>query len=175
MDPSQPKADAVAVGQDRILAVGESLKIQGLAGPDTHIVDGQGLALLPGFIDSHMHLLSLARTNQELDCRPDKAPSVASIAFRVFEWARIVPPGEWVRCYGYDDLALEEQRHPNRHDLDEISPKHPVRVDHRSGHATVLNSLGLRIAGINANTPDPVVGGIESDANGQPTGELVGL
>ena len=172
MNPSQPKADAVAVGQDRILAVGESPEIQGLAGPDTHIVDGQGLTLLPGFIDSHMHLLSLARTTQELDCRPEKAPSVSSIAFRVFEWARIVPPGEWVRCYGYDDLALEEQRHPNRHDLDEISPKHPVRVDHRSGHATVLNSLGLRIAGINANTQDPVDGVIERDSNGEPTGVL---
>ncbi|GIS94121.1 MAG: hypothetical protein CM1200mP22_13580 [Dehalococcoidia bacterium] len=101
--------------------------------------------MLPGFIDSHMHLLSLARTTQELDCRPDKAPSVASIAFRVFEWARMYLQGNGFAVTGMT-LALEEQRHPNRHDLDEISPKHPVRVDHRSGHATVLNSLGLRIA-----------------------------
>ena len=172
MDPAQPDANAVAVADDRILAVGDAADIQGMAGPDTQFIDGQGLTLLPGLIDSHIHLLSLARTTQELDCRPDKASTVASIAFRVFEWARIVPPGEWVRCFGYDDLALEEKRHPNRHDLDEISPRHPVRVDHRSGHATVLNSLGLQMTGINAETPDPVDGVIERDANGEPTGVL---
>ena len=91
MDAAQPNANAVAASQDRILAVGTHEAIQGLAGPDTQTIDGQGLTLLPGLIDSHIHLLSLARTTQELDCRADKAPTVASIAFRVFEWARIVP------------------------------------------------------------------------------------
>ena len=172
MDAARPTAQAVAVGQTRILAAGGTEDIQRLAGPDTQIIDGQGLTLLPGFMDSHIHLLSLARATQELDCRPEKAPSISAIAHRVFEWARIVPPGEWVRCYGYDDLALDERRHPNRHDLDEISPRHPVRLDHRSGHATALNSLGLQMAGINADTPDPVEGVIERDANGEPTGVL---
>jgi predicted amidohydrolase YtcJ len=172
MDAALPSAKAVAVAEGRIVSVGENADIQRLAGPDTQVIDGQGLTLLPGFIDSHIHLLSLARTTQDLDCRPDKASSVAVIAHRVFEWARIVPPGEWVRCFGYDDLTLEERRHPNRHDLDDISPRHPVRLDHRSGHATVLNSLGLRMAGITAETPDPVEGVIERDANGEPTGVL---
>jgi len=173
MDASQPTAQAVAVSQDRILAVEETKDIQRLAGPDAQVIDGQGLTLLPGFMDSHMHLLSLARTTQELDCRPDKASSVSAIVHRIFEWARIVPPGEWVRCYGYDDLALDERRHPTRHDLDDISPKHPVRLDHRSGHAAVLNSLGLQMAGINADTPDPIEGVIERDAIGEPTGVLL--
>jgi len=172
MDPSHPRAQAVAVAQERILAVGTTDEINGLAGPDTQVIDGQGLTLLPGLVDSHIHLLSLARTTQELDCRPDKAPSIGAITHRVFEWARIVPPGEWVRCFGYDDLALDESRHPTRYDLDEISPRHPVRLDHRSGHATVLNSLGLQMAGINAETPDPVTGVIERDTNGEPTGVL---
>ena len=172
MDPSRPRAQAVAVAQERVLAVGTDDEINGLAGPDTQVIDGQGLTLLPGMIDSHIHFLSLARTTQELDCRPDKASSIGAITHRVFEWARIVPPGEWVRCFGYDDLALDESRHPTRHDLDEISPRHPVRLDHRSGHATVLNSLGLQTAGINAETPDPVEGVIERDANGEPTGLL---
>jgi predicted amidohydrolase YtcJ len=172
MDDSQPHAQAVAVSQDRILSVGNNDEIRGLAGQDTQVIDGQGLTLLPGFIDSHIHLLSLARASQELDCSPDKAPSIAAIAHRVFEWARIIPPGEWVRCYGYDDLVLEEHRHPTRHDLDEISPRHPVRLEHRSGHAMVLNSLGLQMAGIKADTPDPVEGVIERDANGEPTGVL---
>ena len=172
MDQTAPNAQAVAVAQDRILAVGSDADIRGIAGPDTQIIDGQGLTLVPGFIDSHIHLLSLARTTQELDCSPDKAASVVAIAHRVFEWARIVPPGEWVRCYGYDDLALDEHRHPTRHDLDEISPRHPVRIDHRSGHASVLNSLGLQMAGINAETPDPVEGVIDRDTNGEPTGVL---
>ena len=172
MDPSQPRAEAVAISGERILEVGENEDIKRLAGPDTQVMDGQGLTLLPGFVDSHIHVLSLARTTQELDCRPDKASSVAAIAHRVFEWARIVPPGEWVRCFGYDDLALEESRHPARYDLDNISPRHPVRLDHRSGHATVLNSLGLQMVGIPADTPDPVEGVIERDETGEPTGVL---
>ncbi|MBO20422.1 MAG: hypothetical protein CL732_07780 [Chloroflexi bacterium] len=173
MDSAGPTGQAVAVAGDRILAVGSNDEIRSLAGPDTREIDGQGMTLLPGFIDSHIHLLSLARTTQELDCRPDRASSVAAIAHRVFEWARIVPPGEWVRCYGYDHLALDESRHPTRHDLDEISPRHPVRLDHRSGHAVVLNSLGLQLAGINADTPDPVEGVIERDESGEPTGVLL--
>jgi predicted amidohydrolase YtcJ len=172
MHAAQPSAQAVAVAEGHIVAVGENADIQRLAGHDTQVIDGQGLTLLPGFIDSHIHLMSLARTTQELDCRPDKASSIAVIAHRVFEWARIVPPGEWVRCFGYDDLTLEERRHPNRHDLDDISPRHPVRLDHRSGHATVLNSLGLLMAGITAETPGPVEGVIERDASGEPTGVL---
>ena len=172
MDSSQPRAQAVAVIQDRILAVGQNEDIRRLAGPDTQVIDGQGLTLLPGLVDSHCHFLSLARTTQELDCRPDKVSSIGAITHRVFEWARIVPPGEWVRCFGYDDLALDESRHPTRHDLDEISPKHPVRLDHRSGHATVLNSLGLQMAGIDAETPDPDGGVIERGSNGEPTGVL---
>ena len=172
MDPSAPSARAIAVLKDRILAVGNDEEIRRLASAETKIIDGQGLTMLPGFIDSHIHLLSLARTTQELDCSSEKAPSVAAIAHRVFEWARIVPPGEWVRCYGYDDMALYEHRHPTRHDLDEISPRHPVRLDHRSGHASVLNSLGLQMAGINAETPDPVEGVIDRDDKGEPTGVL---
>ena len=105
MDISQPSAEAVAVFQERNLAVGDNINIRDLAGPDTQEIDGQGLTLLPGFMDSHIHLLSLARTTQELDCRPEKASSVAAIAHRVFEWARIVPPGDWVRGFGDDDLA----------------------------------------------------------------------
>ncbi|PKB71982.1 MAG: hypothetical protein BZY87_02655 [SAR202 cluster bacterium Io17-Chloro-G6] len=173
MDPSRPTAEAVAVIGERILSVGETDEIKGPAGPDTQVIDGQGYTLLPGFIDSHIHVLSLARTTQELDCRPDKVSSIAGVAHRVFEWARIVPPGEWVRSFGYDHLALDESRHPTRYDLDHISPRHPVRLDHRSGHATVLNSLGLQMAGINADTPDPVEGVIERDKNGEPTGVLL--
>ena len=172
MDASHPLAEAVAVTGERILFVGDNEEVKRSAGPDTQVIDGQGCTLLPGFVDSHIHVLSLARTTQELDCRPDKASSIEAIAQRVFEWARIVPLGEWVRCFGYDHLALEESRHPTRHDLDPISPRHPVRLDHRSGHATVLNSVGLQMAGINSDTPDPVEGVIERDASGQPTGVL---
>ena len=80
MDTSQPSAEAVAVSQERILAVGDNKDIQALAGPNTQEIDGHGLTLLPGFMDSHIHLLSLARTTQELDFPPAEAPSVAAIS-----------------------------------------------------------------------------------------------
>ncbi|HXH21733.1 MAG TPA: amidohydrolase family protein, partial [Dehalococcoidia bacterium] len=84
------------------------------------------------------------------------------------------PPGTWVRAAGYDERALREGRHPTRRELDQAAPGHPVRLDHRSGHATVLNSLGLKLAGITGSTPEPPGGYMERDlADGEPAGLLV--
>ena len=85
MDPSHPRAEAVAVAGQRILSVGENAEIKQQAGPDTQVIDGQAFTLLPGFIDSHIHVLSLARITQELDCSPDKASSIVAITNRVFD------------------------------------------------------------------------------------------
>ena len=90
--------------------------------------------------------------------------------------AAVLPIGRWIRGVGYDHLSLSDSRHPTRDDLDSVSPNHPVRLDHRSGHAVVLNSRALEIAGIYDTTPDPVEGVIDRNpATGRPTGVLMEL
>ena len=166
-------AQAVAVAGERIAAVGGNSHIRPLASAWTQIIDCQGLTLLPGFNDAHCHLPGLARRLQDLDCSPQRAPSISALQALVRQWAESRPAGSWVRGYGYDDRQLSEGRHPKRWELDTAAPRHPVWLDHRSGHAIALNSRALALAGIHRETPDPPGGVIERDpATGEPTGTL---
>lgn len=173
LDLDRPRASAVAVADGRIAAIGEAREVLGLRGPGTRVVDCAGACILPGFHDAHLHLLALASRMVGVDCSPAAVRSLDDLKRVIRERARGVPAGTWVRAWGYDETSLAEGRHPTRHDLDEAAASHPVRLKHRSGHATVLNSLALRAAGIEAGTPDPVAGVIERDAHGEPTGLLL--
>ena len=174
LEQQQPRAEAVAVRGETIVAVGGRAEAARLAGPDAKVIDCQGMALLPGFVDAHCHLFATASSLQGLPCGPDEVSNIPELQATIRRQAASTPPGSWVRGFGYDDLALEEGRHPSCRDLDLAAPDHPVRLDHRSGHAAVLNSIGLHLAGIHRDTPDPVDGVIERAAgSGEPTGLLL--
>lgn len=173
LNPRQPLAQAVAIAGESIQAVGGSREIQALASAKTQVVDCRGLTLLPGFIDAHCHLLALAGSLTGVDCSPEAVKSVADLQLTLRQRADATPHDQWIRGYGYDDTSLLENRHPTRHDLDQAAPRHPVRLDHRSGHAVVLNSLGLELAGIRQDTLDPLDGVIDREpGSGDPTGLL---
>ena len=174
MAQRQPIAEAVALQGESILAVGSRHFIAALVGPKTRTIDCQGMTLLPGFIDAHCHVLATAAALQGVDCGPAAVSSIQDLQLAVRNRADEIPPGDWVRGFGYDELALKERRHPTRWDLDQAAPNHPVRLDHRSGHATVMNSLGLAQAAIHRDTADPVEGVIHREgATGEPTGLLL--
>ena len=174
MDPRLPAAASVAVRGGVITAVGNPSCAAASAGAGARTIDCQGLTLVPGLIDAHCHLLAQASALRGMDCGPDAASSIAGLQRLARTEAAKTPPGRWVRGYGYDDLSLAEKRHPNRHDLDQAVPHHPARLDHRSGHASVLNGPALALAGIGPDTPDPPEGVIQRDpATGQPTGLLL--
>ena len=174
MDPASPRAEAVAISGGHIVAVGSNADIRRLASRDAKIIDCQGRSLLPGFNDAHIHLPGLARRLQDLDCAPQAALSIAALQTLIRDRAEGIPPGTWVRGFGYDDLQLTDRRHPNRHDLDAAAPHHPVWLQHRSGHASVLNSRALELATVHRETPDPPGGVIERDEfAGEPTGVLL--
>ena len=174
MDPDRPRAEAVAVAGSRIAAVGSNADIRRLASASASTIDCQGRTLLPGFNDAHIHLPGLARRLQDLDCSPQRAPSVPDLQLLIRRRTESLPSGGWVRGFGYDDLRLSQRRHPDRQDLDAVAPNNPVWLQHRSGHASVLNSLALEAAGIHRETPDPPGGIIEREpATGEPTGVLI--
>lgn len=173
MDAGVPIASYVAVKGGRIVGIGDGAEAGGFEGPGTTVIDCRRMTLLPGFIDAHCHLMALASSLRGVDCRPDAAPSIPSVVEAIARRAGKTPAGQWIRAFGYDEFYLSEKRHPTRNDLDRATPDHPVRLDHRTRHATVLNSRALELLGITPETPDPVEGIIDrEEATGEPTGLL---
>ena len=173
LDPARPRAGAVAVAGNRIVALGETAELRAMAGPGTRTIDCGERALLSGFHDSHIHLLGHASHLSAADCSPRAAKSIADLQGVLRKRAASVPPGTWIRAVGYDEFSLAEKRHPTRWELDAAAPDHPVWLHHRSYHACVLNSLALRLAGIGMETPEPPGGLIERDLEtGEPNGLL---
>ena len=171
LEPGQPSATSVAIKNGRILAVGQLDEMAPLIGPETRRLDCQGMTLMPGFHDAHCHFRALASRFLDLDCSPNKANSIAEIKNLVSQKARTTAPGQWIRAFGYDEDSLDEGRHPNRHDLDKAAPVHPVRLEHRTGHATVLNSRAMLLLGLTRDSEDPPDGVIlREEETGQPTG-----
>lgn len=164
-------AQAVAVGGNRILVVGRTEEVLTWQGERTSIIDLEGRSLLPGFIDAHMHMALYGTNMLGVDCK-NGVHSVSGIVKRLKDRAVSVPPGEWIRGWGYNDMKLAENRHPNRWDLDEASRDHPIIVTRGCVHISVANSKALELLGITRETPDPVGGKIERDENGEPTGVL---
>ncbi len=168
LDATGTVATALAVDGDRITAVGSDAAILAL---DGERVDLAGRTVIPGLIDAHNHLLmtglGLAQL-QLFDCR-----SIAEIVDRVAERCRELPPGAWVLGRGWDESLLDERRHPTRHDLDPVSPDHPVVLE-RVWNKLTCNSRALARAGITRETPNPAgtlyAGSFERDADGHPTG-----
>ena len=172
--PGNGPGDALAVAGGRIAGVGRYADLAALAGPATEVIDCGGRAIIPGLDDAHCHPFAAARAAAGVDCRPAATPDVAAIVNALRAAAAATPGDGWVRGYGYDDSPAGLGRHLRRDDLDAVSRRRPVRVEHRSGHACVLNTAGLRAAGIGRSTPEPDGGGvIVRDAAGEPTGLLL--
>ncbi|MBL7006908.1 MAG: amidohydrolase [Spirochaetia bacterium] len=172
MDDEHPSAEAMAVTDGRIGAVGTTREILHCAGPLTNIVDLAGRTAVPGFIESHNHLLFMAADTHGVDCSPVTAKSIEHVVERLRDRAAETKPGSWIEGWGFDDLRIAEKRHLSSADLDRVSLKHPVCVFHNSRHFVTLNSEGLLLSGISAGTPQPPGGYIGMDNEGAPNGML---
>jgi predicted amidohydrolase YtcJ len=175
MDSGRPEVRSLLARDGRILALDAEAEAIAAGSPVVREVELRPPQVaLPGFIDAHVHLLAAAARKRSLDCSPASVGSIRDLQEAIRRLARETPPGRWLRAGGYDEMALDEGRHPNRQDLDVAAPDHPVRLIHRGGHASVLNSLALRLAGIDTFTPEPPGGYMERDlATGEPTGLLI--
>ena len=166
--------EAMAVRDEKIVAVGSNAEIEKLAGPQTKRIDLQGRTVIPGLIDTHTHALNWARSviRDELDLSYPKVSKMDDVTKAIVERAAKTKPGEWILGTSWDDAKLAERRYIMRHDLDAVSASNPVYLLHVSGHLAAVNTAALKLAGITAQTPDPQGGVIEKDAQGQPTGIL---
>lgn len=178
MDPGYPAAELVAIKGNRILAVAGKEALGEVRGAKTRIIDCQGKIVVPGFNDAHCHIFSFVRKLRSLDLSPSSVSSIVDIKEAIRRRAEGLPPGSWLTATDYNEFYLAEKRHPNRRDLDEAAPHHPVALFHRSLHACVLNSRALSLAGITRETPEPAGALIERELeSGEPSGllfEMVG-
>jgi predicted amidohydrolase YtcJ len=161
--------DAVGIADSRIAALGAGPVRQRLD-KRTRVVDLKGAFAMPGFIDNHVHFLLAAVTLVPPDLR--SANSRTEFAKRVGDAARELPKGEWIRG-GNWDAELWGGELPTREWIDAVTPDTPVAVARLDQHMLLLNSLALRLAGIDRNTPEPPGGRIVRDARGEPTGIVV--
>ena len=173
MDAQSSVGWYVAISGDRIASVGSREGLRDVPTAGAKRIDCQGMTLVPGFNDAHIHVLAYASSLLQVDCRPSQVSSIADIVDAVRQRASVTPAGQCIRAFGYDEFYLAAGRHPTRHDLDAATRSHPLRLDHRTGHASVLNSVALTALGIGRDTPDHVDGVIDRDeATGEPTGLL---
>ncbi|MFJ7736363.1 amidohydrolase [Lysinibacillus sp. NPDC097287] len=175
LDSQNRRAGSVAVSDGKIIGIwaeGEPAKGEINLSVQTSVVDLQGATLIPGFIDTHNHILMYGELKEQLDCSPSLHKSIQDVLAVVGTKAKELPDGEWIKGFGYDDTLIIEKRHLTCEDLDQVAPHNPVIITHISGHVATVNSLALQIAGIRNDISDPPGGHFGRDEKGQLNGVL---
>ena len=171
VDAKDTIAEAVAIAQGKIVAVGSTAEIQRRAGPATRVIDLHGLTATPGLIDTHGHYAA-SGVDELFSVVLNDVSRVSEAVEKIRQKAATLKPGEWLVGAGWDEGKLAERRYLLASDLDKVTPNNPVWLMHTTGHYGVANSYALKLAHITASTPDPPAGTIDRDAQGNPTGVL---
>ena len=164
------RAEALAVLNDRILAVGTRDEIMKLKGPETKIVDLDGHFVMPGFNDAHMHLASAGLEKMNVNMVGVK--TLDEFRERLRAKVEAAEPGEWVVGEGWDETLWPVKVLPTRWDLDEVSGKHPIYLERVDGHIGVANTRALQLASVTVASRNPDGGKIDRDDAGTPNGVL---
>jgi predicted amidohydrolase YtcJ len=169
VDPTRPRAEAVAVRGERIVAIGTAADIAPRIGPRTRVIELAGRLLLPGFQDAHIHPVFGGVDRLQCDVRESRGRAGVLATIRAYVDAH--PDDPWIIGSGWS-MADFERGTPRREDLDAIVSDRPAFLPNRDGHSTWVNSRALELAGVDRDTPDPADGRIERDPDGTPTGTL---
>jgi hypothetical protein len=168
MDEVRPTAEAVAVRDGRIAAVGSREECRAALGHDYEGVNLAGGALLPGFIDTHLHPMLLVYFDGNTDLRG--IGTIQELQDKIRETSRERDEQEWIIGLQFDDHSLEDARLPNRHDLDAACPDRPVLIVTFDGHRVIANTRAMEAAQVTGATPDPAGGRIDRESDGRPSG-----
>lgn len=168
-NPQRPWAEAIAVRGDRIAAVGSSAEIRKMTGASARVIDAHGQMLVPGFNDSHVHIISAGRGLSSVKLRDASTP--AEFIARIKAYAKTIPKGAWITDGDWDHTLWGGEL-PARQWIDSVTPDNPVWVARLDGHMSLANSLALAAAHVTKATKEVDGGVIERDAKGEPTGLL---
>ena len=168
-NPKRPWAEAIAVRGDTIAAVGSSAEIRKMTGADAKVMDAHGQMMVPGFIDSHVHIISAGRGLSSVKLRDASTP--AEFIARIKAYAKTLPKGAWITDGDWDHTLWGGEL-PTRQWVDSVTPDNPVWVSRLDGHMGLANSLALTAAKVTKATADVDGGLIVRDKSGEPTGLL---
>ncbi len=174
VDTTKPNAEAIAVKDGKIFAVGSNEEIKIYSSDSTEVLDANGNFVMPGFNESHAHFLSLGKSKMILDLK--NVNNFDEVVAIVAEAAEEALPGEWITGRGWhqekwDPVPLENVNGYPYHDkLSEASPLNPVYLTHASGHAIIANEKAMNLAGVTSETENPPGGKIVKDSTGRLSG-----
>ena len=171
LNDSAPSAQALAFLGDTLVFVGSNALSKEYQCNDAKVIDLKGSYVYPGFVDSHAHLKGIGHRENSLNLQG--IDSLKEMLTTVEIFSNGIQPGEWVVGRGWIEKVWPEKRFPTRYELDRFSSDKPVILERADGHAVVVNSLALELAGISSESNDPHGGRIEKDKNGEPTGMLI--
>ena len=168
----RPEVQAIAISGRHVSAVGTNGQIRSLASPATKIIDAGRRRVIPGLIDSHIHMIR-GGLSYNLELRWDGVPSLADAMRMLAHQVARTPAPQWVRVVGgFTEHQFAEKRLPTLQELNHVAPETPVFVLHLYDRA-LLNAAAVRACGFTRDTPDPPGGHIEWDSTGAPTGLLL--
>lgn len=179
VDDHTPTAEALAVKEGKIVAIGRKADVVKLKGDGTKLIDLEGKTLVPGFIDGHSHFINCLQVSRQANCFSPPAGPCKSIADIITQMKKLqqrfaIPKGEFIVGYGYDGDAITDHREMTAADLDAAFPDNPAFVQHVSLHGAVCNSAALTRFGITKETPTPKGGVILRKPNStEPAGLLM--
>ncbi|MGE6377020.1 amidohydrolase [Peribacillus muralis] len=173
VDRENSVVEALAVKGNLISAVGTNQEMEAFIGEETKVIDLRGKSILPGFIDSHIHLILYGVNQLAVSCKAEHIESVADLLEDLKKQTLKVAKGEWIRAWGYNETAVKEKRYPTMAELDAISEDHPIMITRTCSHISVVNRKALQLAGIGEETVNPIGGIIEKDEVGRITGKLI--
>ncbi len=173
LDERDQRAEAIALADGRIVAVGTRARVLELAGPDAERHDLGGATVLPGFIDTHQHPALSVLYGGLVQLAPPTVTDVASLQGALARAAATLDDERWLVARGWDESLLSERRPPTLAELDAAVPDRPLMALHYTCHRVLANSRALELAGIGAHTPDPAGGAISRGRGGAPDGLLI--
>ena len=162
----KPRAEAIGIQDETIVSVGSMKEIEADAGNNTKILDLTGKTILPGFIDSHAHPMGTGKNRLGVDLSSVK--TVGEALEKIRQRVEKTPPGNLIFCPDYNRQRVAEKRYPSRQELDEVSAKHPIWIQHFDGHYSQINSMSIALLHLEAGME-----GIETDAKGEVTGLIM--
>ena len=171
VNPNQPEAEALAVQNGKLLAVGSTAEMEKWISSSTRVVDANGRRVVPGFTDAHTHFLTGGQSLITIDLRDCK--NEKEFLARLKAYADKLPAGRWITEGNWDHERTFGGVLPTRQLIDKVTPNNPVAINRTDGHMLLANSLALRMAKVTVDTREPEGGVIVKDhRTGEPTGIL---
>ena len=174
VEQAQPQVEALAIGGNRIAAIGTSADVKRFIGPKTQVIDLDGRLAIPGFVEGHAHFTGIGLSKVNLDLtRANTWDEIVAMVERAVQHAK---PGQWIHGRGWhqEKWAVRPtpavEGFPVHESLSRVSPNNPVVLTHASGHATFVNAKAMEASGVTRETQNPPGGDFLRDANGNPTG-----